>query len=322
MSFPTPGARCERFPRGCSHMTFGSLFSGIGGMDLGLEWAGMECRWQVEVDPFCSRILAKHWPRVMRHGDIHTFTNAEHVDLIAGGFPCQPVSLLGACAGKRRGKADERWLWPEFRRVINDLRPRYVLLENVVGLLSTGLGDEVRSELERDGYTTDPWEKIGACCAGAPHIRDRVFLVAYLDGSSLKRRRVLADLARASAEAKAQAPEWQWSGGIARYRGARVGRVGPRQEGWPPEPNVVRVVDGISGRVDGYSSRNKGLGNSVVPQVAELIGRAIMAYDGAQQWHVCTTLSSNDSQMRWHAMAILHTSTMVRLCTGAVAPIA
>lgn len=120
-------------------MNVGSLFSGIGGFDLGLERAGMTVKWQVENDPYCNRVLAKHWPDVTRYGDIKTidWSEVEHVDLICGGFPCQPVSL----AGKRQAQADERWLWPEFARAVCALRPRYVLVENVPGLLSKGLGD-------------------------------------------------------------------------------------------------------------------------------------------------------------------------------------
>ena len=104
-----------------------SLFSGIGGIDLGLERAGMRVVWQCESDPFCQRVLRKHWPDMPLHDDIRTFVAPERVDLLAGGFPCQPVSLVGF----RRGVSDERWLWPEFLRVIRLVRPRYVFLENV-----------------------------------------------------------------------------------------------------------------------------------------------------------------------------------------------
>ena len=101
--------------------TFGSLFAGIGGLDLGLERAGWRCRWQVELDPFCERVLAKHWPDVRRYGDIRSVgADLAPVELICGGFPCQPVSH----AGKRRAQADARWLWPEFARVVRAVRPR------------------------------------------------------------------------------------------------------------------------------------------------------------------------------------------------------
>src|SRR5262245_30804281 len=122
--------------------TFGSLFAGIGGLDLGLERAGWTVRWQVEIDPFCQRVLAKHWPAVPRYGDVTTLSleRVERVDLICGGFPCQPVSH----AGERLAQDDPRWLWPAFARVVRALRPRLVLVENVTGLLSAGMGDVLR----------------------------------------------------------------------------------------------------------------------------------------------------------------------------------
>src|SRR4029450_2592075 len=116
-------------------LTFGSLFAGIGGFDLGLERAGLTCRWQVEIDPFCRKVLAKHWPDVTRYADIRELDGrtVDPVDVLCGGFPCQPHSL----AGKRGGSADERDLWREFARVIREVGPRWVLAENVPGLLST-----------------------------------------------------------------------------------------------------------------------------------------------------------------------------------------
>jgi len=135
-------------------LTVGSLFSGIGGLDLGLERAGMTVRWQVEQDAWCQRVLAKHWPDVPRYGDIKTidWTEVEPIDLVCGGFPCQPVSL----AGKRRAQDDPRWLWPEFARCLRVLRPRFALLENVPGLLSAGFGD-VLGDLAALGYDAE-WD--------------------------------------------------------------------------------------------------------------------------------------------------------------------
>src|SRR3990167_2959982 len=149
--------------------TFGSLFAGIGGLDLGLERAGWECRWQVENDPFCLRVLARHWPSVRRFGDIRTLAvdALDAVDLICGGFPCQPVSH----AGKRQGTADARWLWPEFLRVVRVLRPGLVLVENVAGLLSVSRGNamgEVLGGMAPSGYDAEwdrlPGARIGATC--------------------------------------------------------------------------------------------------------------------------------------------------------------
>lgn len=158
-------------------LTFGSLFSGIGGFDLGLERAGWTCRWQVERDAFCQRVLAKHWPQVARYGDIETLDleRLERVDLICGGAPCQPISI----AGKKRAQADDRWLWPEFVRVIRALRPRFTILENPAALLSANSGSafgEILGDLAASGYDA-VWDCIPAAALGAPHLRDRVWLV-------------------------------------------------------------------------------------------------------------------------------------------------
>ena len=165
-------------------MRFGSLFAGIGGLDLGLERAGMECVWQVEIDDYCTRVLEKHWPDVRRYGDVRGVGkhNLESVDLIAGGFPCQPHSV----AGKQLGEEDDRNLWPEFIRIIRETRPRYVLAENVPGIITTYL-DTVLSDLEGEGYA--PWPfTFSACGFDAPHRRERIFIVAHtLDRGSQER---------------------------------------------------------------------------------------------------------------------------------------
>lgn len=155
-------------------MTFGSCCAGIGGIDLGLERAGMTVRWQVEIDDFCNRVLAKHWPDVARFRDVRDVGAhcLERVDLIAGGLPCQPVSV----AGPRRKQADERWLWPEFARVVSELQPAWVLVENVPGLRTAGLRD-VLADLADLGFDAE-WETFGAYEFGAPHKRERIFLVA------------------------------------------------------------------------------------------------------------------------------------------------
>ncbi len=156
-------------------MKFGSLFAGFGGIDLGLEWAGMECVWQVENDDYCNSVLEKHWPDVERFGDVRQVgkDNLAPVDLIAGGFPCQPHSV----AGKRRGAEDDRNLWPEFSRIIDELQPRYVLAENVPGIITTYI-DEVLSDLENKGYTCGTFN-IPAVSLDAPHRRERIFIVGY-----------------------------------------------------------------------------------------------------------------------------------------------
>ena len=166
-------------------ITVGSLFSGIGGLDLGLERAGFEVKWQIENNPYCQGILAKHWPDVKRYGDITTVTGHEltPVDMICGGFPCQPVSV----AGQRQGVNDDkgRWLWPEFRRIVELVRPRFVFVENVTGLLTANDGHafgDILGDLAELGYDAE-WSVLSASDVGAPHLRKRVWLVAHDNGA-------------------------------------------------------------------------------------------------------------------------------------------
>ena len=150
----------------------GSLFSGIGGLELGLEQAGVgEVVFQAEIDPFCRTVLAKHWPDVKRFDDVFK-VDGPRVDLICGGAPCQPVSVAGA----RKGKDDERWLWPEYARIVRDLEPSWVVVENVPGLRTLGLLDVLR-DLAALGFDAD-WTTLSAADCGAPHLRRRLFLVA------------------------------------------------------------------------------------------------------------------------------------------------
>ena len=156
-------------------MKVGSLFSGIGGLDLGLERAGMDVIWQSEIDPYACKVLNKHWPTVPNLGNIKEidWSQVERPDVICGGYPCQPFST----AGKRQGEGDARHLWPWVRECIAELRPRYAVLENVRGHLSLGFGT-VLGDLATIGYDTE-WQVIPATAIGAPHRRDRVFIVAY-----------------------------------------------------------------------------------------------------------------------------------------------
>ncbi len=156
--------------------TFGSLFAGIGGLDLGLERAGWQCKWQVEIDEYARRVLAKHWPNVNRYSDVRTVgTELERVDLVCGGFPCQDVSLAkhdaGGIDGSRSG------LWFEFARVLGILRPRIALVENVPGLFVRGI-DRVLGGLAALGFDAE-WSIVSACAMGAPHTRERLFILGY-----------------------------------------------------------------------------------------------------------------------------------------------
>lgn len=165
-------------------MTVGSLFSGIGGLELGLERAGLgPVMWQAERDPYCLAVLRRHWPDARRFSDVREVgSGAARVDVVCGGFPCQPVSL----AGRRLAQADERWLWPEFARVIRAVEPKVVVIENVPGLRTAGLRD-VLADLADLGFDAewtcvaageDPRRTHGWPHAGAPHERRRIFLVA------------------------------------------------------------------------------------------------------------------------------------------------
>jgi len=159
-----------------------SLFSGIGGLDLAAEWAGMEIVAFCEIDPYAVKVLKRRWPNVPIFGDIATLgrnsliergIRPEEIDVITGGFPCQPFSV----AGKRRGKGDERFLWGEFSRLIGEIRPGWVVAENVPGLVRIAL-DDVLSDLESKGYACFPIV-YPASAVGAPHKRERVFIVAH-----------------------------------------------------------------------------------------------------------------------------------------------
>lgn len=305
-------------------------------MDLGLERAGHRVIWQSEIDEYANKVLAKHWPDVPNLGDVTKidWKQTPYVDIIAGGYPCQPFST----AGKRRGTADPRHLWPHFRNAIGAVRPRYALLENVPGHVSLGL-PTVLSDLSTLGYCAE-WQIISAAAFNAPHLRERLFIVAYPDsdsetdgrqreavqGKSVERGNdrnrskrnsgqiglgnagqiasVVADTDNArggtpkrridgNGSAQIQRREIftqsepcrcgenvaDTNGGRFQKRNQTVGAIsivdtvstGRLCQWWETEPNVDRVADGVSHRLD----RLRGLGNAVVPQVAEFVGLLI-----------------------------------------------
>jgi DNA (cytosine-5)-methyltransferase 1 len=275
-------------------LKFGSLFAGIGGIDLGLERAGMQCAWQVEIDDYATRVLTKHWPDVPKFRDVRSVGahNLPAVDCIAGGFPCQDISSAGQRAGITGTRSG---LWAEFARIIRELRPRYVLVENVAALLHRGI-DRVLGDLAALGFDAE-WHCIPAAAFGAPHIRDRVYIVADA-GRGWRSHQELctgrAQLGRSGADA-ADAQVARVGQLAARQQGQQaapadpnrrgqatananikpeIGFTAPRQEHsyWRIEPDVGRVAHGVPARVD----RLRGLGNAVVPQAAEFVGRLIM----------------------------------------------
>jgi DNA (cytosine-5)-methyltransferase 1 len=310
-----------------------SLFAGIGGFDLGLErTGGFKTVAFCEIDPFCRRVLAKHWPGVPIYDDVRELT-AERlktdgiaVDVICGGFPCQDISE----AGKGLGLAGERsGLWSEIARLAGEIRPSFIIVENVAALLSRGLGT-VLGDLASLGYDAE-WHCIPAAAVGAPHRRDRIWIIAYphADGGRLREHgqrnrgaaRGLGTSQRSDADGLcANVADAECSGrrepssqaetarqplrSTVGQEGASVagsgGEVvafthGSRHEGagcelprgrpvltgsalqdfgqWETEPAVGRVADGIPN----WSHRIRALGNAVVPQIPELIGRAILA---------------------------------------------
>jgi DNA (cytosine-5)-methyltransferase 1 len=290
-----------------------SLFAGIGGFDLGLErTGGFKTVAFCEIDPFCQRVLKKHWPEVPCYDDVRQLsadrlrTDGIAVDVIVGGFPCQDISD----AGFRVGIEGERsGLWAEYARLIGEFRPLYVIVENVSALLSRGL-DTVLGDLASIGFDAE-WHCIPASAIGAPHRRDRLWLIAYPGsqqhegGCPSLSRSIAEELSRANMaepsrellnrSGDTRAKGWSESSdrceamgdaaGSGSQRAAQAGiyrrEEGPRSRNgepqrsgwWAVEPDVGRVAHGVPRRVD----RLKSLGNAVVPHLPELIGNAILA---------------------------------------------
>jgi DNA (cytosine-5)-methyltransferase 1 len=306
-------------------MTFGELFAGIGGFSLGLERAGMTCKWQVEIDSYARAVLGKHWPKVPKHEDVRTFPPPEGewgVDVICGGFPCQDISVAGKGAGLAGARSG---LWSEFARIIGELRPRYVIVENVAALLARGMGT-VLGDLSTLGYDAE-WHVISAASVGAPHRRERVWIVGVRgwlgsqadasrsdsygirshqpevnvirdaelrDKQDCLARSVCDHVSIANDKGEPDVPVnyESWCGvpepksgdvpdtdSAGRQQQRRPEPIPAEQFAaecggwWLTEPDVGRVAYGVPSRVD----RLRCLGNAVVPQVVEVIGRAIMS---------------------------------------------
>lgn len=238
-------------------MKVGGLFSGIGGFELGLVRASFEISWMVEIDEFCRKVLKKHapeyWPNARILEDV-TKVGKEQlstVDLICGGFPCQPFSQ----AGKRRGKEDDRYLWPEMFRIIRELSPRWIIGENVAGFINMEL-ENAFTDLEAEGYKVEAFV-LPACAVGANHRRNRVWIVAY------SQRNVIQ------------------GGQIKTKNGNEIRKSVKKQLSGLLQPctwlslssaRTYRNPNGIPDRVD----RNRSLGNAVVPQIPEILGRFIL----------------------------------------------
>jgi DNA (cytosine-5)-methyltransferase 1 len=251
------------------------LFSGIGGFALAAQWSGFETVAFVEKESFCQKILKQHWPDVPIFGDIFQFDGKPFagVDLLTGGFPCQPFSQ----AGKRQGKEDDRYLWPEMLRVVSEAKPCWVLGENVDGLDGLGLDDCI-SDLESLGYEVAPPLEIPACAVGSDHPRNRIWIIAHLNrerkpqlqGMLCDERRWNSDSAKEK-DVEASA-EWR----ALLESGRRIGDG--TFKGWRPSPEWFECQPGLGRLVHGIPNRThrlEALGNAIVPQVAYQIIKEI-----------------------------------------------
>lgn len=229
------------------------LFSGIGGFSLGLERAGMRTVAFCEINEHCRSVLGRHWPSVPVYRDVKELTagqlRADGIvpNVIAGGFPCQDISYAGAGAGIEGSRSG---LWGEYARLVGEIRPRYIIVENVAALLGRGL-ERVLGDLAALRYDAE-WHCIPAAAVGAPHLRDRVWIIAH----SAAERPV-------SGVEGVRAPE------LSRRLGRIFGRGWPA---WLDQSEICRVDD----RPPDWMDRNESLGNTVTPQIPEIIGRAIM----------------------------------------------
>ena len=277
-------------------MNHGSLFSGIGGFDLAAEWMGWKNLFNCEWEEFPRKVLKHHFPNAEQYGDIKEFNATDYagrIDILSGGFPCQPYSL----AGKRLGKEDERHLWPEMLRIIRECSPRWVVGENVRGLVNWSGGlvfEEVCADLEACGYSVQPFI-LPACAVNAPHRRDRVWFVAHRNTDGEKRRRSKSkvqkgqdtDTSRNSKQPRRfVAPDTD-----DRRRpqnSVRAGREKFTVQTWakfPTESPICGGNDGLPRELDGITFPKwrtesiKAYGNAIVPQVAYQIFQAINQYE-------------------------------------------
>jgi DNA (cytosine-5)-methyltransferase 1 len=283
-------------------MRHGSLFSGIGGFDLAAEWCGWENVFHCEWNPFGQKVLKHHFPNSISYNDITKTDFSIHkgaIDIISGGFPCQPYSN----AGKRLGKADERHLFPEMLRAIREIQPSWVVGENVRGLTNWNGGlvfDEVQTDLEAEGYEVIPF-LLPACAVGAPHRRDRIWFIAYSNSNRLHRcnsqyevksndRRINALSNINEGISEGNATDTTCIG--LRREGNRIGNTGltykkSQRNNWqtfPTQSAICRGNDGLPGELDNITFSKwrkesiKAYGNAIVPQVAYQIFKSICQY--------------------------------------------
>lgn len=239
------------------------LFSGIGGFALAAQWAGFETVAFCEIEDFPRKVLEKNFPGVPIHRDIRDLDGSEYagIELITGGYPCQPFSVLG----QRKGHEDDRHLWPEMLRVITQARPAWIVAENVTGHITMGL-DEVISDLEGAGYTTRP-VVVPAGAVGARHLRDRVWLISHASSERRQQKPGRTHGNEKAHEGRRTEADNELGGMAQALRGA---------DWWATEPTIRKLADGLpTGLV---RDMNRALGNAIVPQVAYQILRAISAH--------------------------------------------
>lgn len=245
-----------------------SLFSGIGGFDLAAKWMGWENVLSCEIDPFCQKILKYHFPTTTHYGDIRQLDGTKYqgqIDVLTGGFPCQPFST----AGRRRGTEDNRFLWPQMLRVIREIQPTWIVAENVRGIVSIDSGlvfERVCSEMEANGYEVQPF-CIPACAVGAPHKRDRMWFIAHRKSKQCERG--------------------EQCGSVGRKSEAEIGNRNSNITNCWNEPcleattRLCRMDDGLPGELDRITIPKwrkesiRAYGNAIVPHVAYQIFKAI-----------------------------------------------
>lgn len=280
-------------------MKHGSLFSGIGGFDLAAEWMGWENLFNCEWEEFPRKVLKHHFPNAKQYGDVKEFnaaTYAGRIDILTGGFPCQPYSI----AGERKGREDERHLWPEMLRVVRECSPRYIVGENVRGLVNWSGGlvfEEVCADLEACGYSVQPFI-LPACAVNAPHRRDRVWFVANRNDRNGKEERLQTGGQVDVYGIKGNRNATHTNGDQRRKRRSHEDKSPKAKrhfsvcyarpqtwENFPSKPPICGGDDGLPRELDGITFSKwrresiKAYGNAIVPQVALRIFEAIQEYE-------------------------------------------
>lgn len=281
-------------------MTHGALFNGIAGFPLAASWAGIDTTWTVEIDEWCNERSKNRFPNAIQYTDIRAAKHLPYVDIISGGFPCQPFSV----AGKQLAQEDDRHLWPEMLRVIREVKPSYVIGENVTGIIGLAL-DEVLASLEAEGYTCETFI-VPACAVNAPHRRDRVWIIAYSGYNESQGWHKLTEgqqydgggetWSKPSSSGSLRATSNPFNQGLQRDKQSFIPGTWRGQEGravaqlhkapswheWPTQSPVCSDNDGLpTGLVRDRAKQLKAYGNAIVPQVAFEFFKAIIEIESA-----------------------------------------